>query len=260
MMKLSYAVYAGTVDDIGAKEDWSITEKLMKDAGYQMKRIESKHDSHDVDAMIVWDDDNVLLVFRGTEPANWKDWATDAQFHKSRFCIGKAHEGFAESVELIWCDLMACLEKVYLGSKRSLFLTGHSLGAGMSQAAASLLEFKEGLHPKAIYHFGSPRALNVEGANLYNQRLGAVTYRVVNNNDLVCNIPLEKMGYSHVGQFKYITADGKLLDDPSYWRQLLDSSWGCIKALSDLNFIDAVIDHLPQSYTKQLEMLHNCSQ
>jgi len=28
MMKLSYAVYAGTTDDIGAEEDWSITEKM----------------------------------------------------------------------------------------------------------------------------------------------------------------------------------------------------------------------------------------
>ena len=121
--------------------------------------------------------------------------------------------------------------------------------------AASKLEFEEGLHPTAIYNFGCPRALNFKGADLYNQRLGSRTYRVVNNNDIVCNLPFEGMDYSHVGQFKYITADGNLYDDLSYWWLLLDGIWGRIQALKDLNIMAAVTDHLPQSYTEKLEIL-----
>lgn len=255
MIKLSYAVYAGTVDTIGAEEDWSITEKLVKDASYQMERFENREGSYEPNAMIVWDDDNVFLVFRGTEPTSWNQWATDAKILREPFCVGKIHRGFRNSVELIWPDIMACLNDVYLAKKRRLFVTGHSLGAGMSQVGASKLEFEEGLHPTAIYNFGSPRALNFKGADLYNQRLGSRTYRVVNNNDVVCNLPLEGMGYSHVGQFKYISADGKLHDDPSYWWLLLDGVWGRVEALSDLNILDGTTDHLPQSYTEKLEIL-----
>lgn len=204
MMKLSYAVYAGTTDTVGSDEDWSITEKLIEDAGYNMKPFEDRADIYEPNAMVVWDDDNVFLIFRGTEPTSWNQWATDADFLKKPFCIGEIHRGFANSVELIWSDIMKCLNNVYLGKKKRLFIAGHSLGAGMSQIAASKLEFKEGLHPTAIYNFGCPRALNFEGAKQYNQRLGSRTYRVVNNNDIVCNVPLEILGFSHVGQFKYI--------------------------------------------------------
>jgi predicted lipase len=255
MMKLSYAVYAGTVDIIGAEEDWSITEKLVKDAGYQMKRFENRQGVYEPNAMIVWDDENIFLVFRGTEPTAWNQWATDAKILRRPFCIGKIHRGFRNSVELIWPDIITCLKDVYIAKKRRLFVTGHSLGAGMSQVATSKLEFEEGLYPTAIYNFGCPRAFNCKGADLYNQRLDSRTYRVVNNNDIVCNLPFEGMGYSHVGQFKYITADGELRDDPDYWRLLLDGVWGKVKALGDLNIIDAVTDHLPQSYTEKLEML-----
>ena len=256
-MKLSYAVYAGTTDNVGSTEDWEITESLMTSAGYQIERIEACDGIYEPNAMIAWDDDNVFLIFRGTEPTAWKQWATDANFIKKPFCIGSIHRGLANTVDLIWPGIMNCLRNEYVGKNKRLFLGGHSLGAGMSQVAASRLEFEESLHPAAIYNFGCPRALNSDGANLYNQRLGSRTYRVVNNNDVVCNLPLESMGFSHVGQFKYISADGKLHDDPGYWWLLLDGVWGAAKNISELRILDAVVDHLPENYTGQLEKLVN---
>jgi len=255
IMKLCYAVYAGTTDTVGADEDWDITEKLMMDAGYKMKHFDARKGIYEPNAMVVWDDDNVFLVFRGTEPTSWNQWATDANLLRKPFCIGEIHRGFANSVELIWSNIMECLNNVYLGKEKRLFIAGHSLGAGMSQVAASKLEFEEELHPTAIYNFGCPRALNCEGAKQYNQRLGSCTYRVVNNNDIVCNVPLEIMGFSHVGQFKYISASGELRDDLSDWRLLLDGVWGGAKALSDLKIAAFITDHLPPSYTKKLENL-----
>ncbi len=164
VMKLSYAVYAGTTDTIGADEDWSITEKLIVDAGYNMERFEARAGIYEPNAMIVWDDDNVFLVFRGTEPTSWNQWATDAELLRKPFCIGEIHRGFANSVELIWPDIMKCLNNVYSSKKNRLFIAGHSLGAGMSQVGASKLEFEERLHPTAMYNLGCPRALNFEGA------------------------------------------------------------------------------------------------
>ncbi len=255
MMKLSYAVYAGTTDNIGASEDWSITEKLVEGAGYQMQKFEKRDGIYEPNAMVCWDDNTVFLIFRGTEPLSWNQWTTDVNLFRKPFCIGEVHQGFANSVELIWPEIMECLREVYIGKANLLFVGGHSLGAGMSQVGASKLEFEETLHPAAVYNFGCPRAFNFDGANLYNQRLGSRTFRVVNNNDIVCNIPLELMGFSHVGQFKYLTADGNLRDDPSSWWLLLDGTWGNIKAWADLNPADIITDHLPQNYTESLRKL-----
>lgn len=257
MMKLSYAVYSGTTDDIGSAEDWTITEKLVQSAGYQIQKIEKRDGIYEPNAMICWDDNNVFLIFRGTEPLKWNEWAIDANLFRKSFCIGEIHQGFANSVELIWPEIMECLREVYVGKPNLLFVGGHSLGAGISQVAAAKLEFEENLHPAAIYNFGCPRALNFDGANLYNQRLGSRTFRLVNNNDVVCNLPLEIMGFSHVGQFKYLSSNGDLKDNPSYWWFLLDGVWGAVRALADLNIADAITDHLPQNYTKQLNQINN---
>ena len=106
MMKLSYAVYSGTTDNIGSLEDWAITQKLVEGAGYQMQKIEKKVGIYEPNAMICWDDNNVFLIFRGTEPLSWNEWATDANFFKKSFCAGEIHQGFANSVELIWSEIM----------------------------------------------------------------------------------------------------------------------------------------------------------
>ena len=255
MMKLSYAVYAGTTDNIGSSEDWSITETLVNSAGYGVKKIETHEGIYEPNAMICWDEHNVFLIFRGTEPLSWNQWATDADLFKKPFCVGEIHGGFATSVESIWQQIMETLKEVYDAEHKLLFVGGHSLGAGMSQAATSKLEFEESINPAAIYNFGCPRAFNVDGADLYNQRLGSKTFRVVNNNDVVCNVPFENMGFSHVGQFKYLTSDGKLWDDPSYWRQFIDSVSGGARALTELNPVDSITDHLPQNYTACLKRL-----
>ncbi len=252
-MELSYLSYAGTTDNVGASEDWSITEKGLEKAGYQMRKFENKSSIYEPNAVICWDDDNVFLIFRGTEPTSWNQWATDLNLIRKSFCIGEIHRGFANSVELIWSEIMQCLNEVYIGKPNRLFVTGHSLGAGMSQVATTKLEFEENLHPTAVYNFGCPRAFNFEGADIYNRRLGTRTYRVVNGNDIVCDIPLELMGFSHVGQFKYLSTDGELWEDPSYWWLLLDGVWGGVSAIAELNLVDAVTDHLPPNYVSQLK-------
>lgn len=258
MMKLSYAVYAGTTDDVGAKEDWSITDRLVRKAGYEIRKVEAKDGIYEPNAMVCWDDTNVFLIFRGTEPTAWNQWATDANIVKASFCIGEVHEGFLTSVELIWPQIVSCLQEANLSQQKSLFVGGHSLGAGMSQAAVSKLEFEEErLQPTAVYNFGCPRALNLNGADLYNERLGSRTYRVVNNNDIVCGIPLESMGFSHVGRLRYLTSDGKLLDDPASARLKLDRLLGRIRSLAKLNPADFVTDHLPDNYTKILSAIYN---
>lgn len=258
MMKLSYAVYAGTTDDIGAEEDWSITQKLVEDAGYRMQKIEASEGIYQPNAMICWDDENVFLIFRGTEPLAWKQWATDVYIKQKEFSIGEVHSGFYNCLEHIWPQVIDCLRGVAkLSDNKQLFLGGHSLGAGMSQIAASKLVFEEStiVRPTAVYHFGCPRAFDAVAASTYNTRLGSNTFRVVNNNDIVCDLPLESSGYAHVGQHKYMTANTRLLTNPSSTELELDSLAGGLKSLAKLNLVDFISDHLPDQYTEALARL-----
>jgi len=258
MMKLSYAAYAGTTDDIGSKEAWSITENLVHRAGYKMKKIEARHGIYEPNAMVCWDDDNVFLIFRGTEPTAWNQWATDGDvirqpFKIGEFQIGEIHTGFLTSVETIWNQIKQCLHRANPQQDKKLFVGGHSLGAGMSQAASSILVFSNDLpSPTAVYNFGCPRALDAEAANRYNEQLGPKTYRVVNNNDIVCDVPLEVMGFSHVGQLKYLASNGELLDEPSSAKMVLDGWLGGLRELTHLNPADFITDHLPHNYTRWL--------
>ena len=256
MMKLSYSVYAGTTDSVGSKEDWSITENLVHDAGYDFQKIEARKGIYEPNAMICSDENNVFLIFRGTEPTSWNQWATDAKALRTTFCIGEVHRGFLSAVNLIWDDIVYGLDKVDPGKQKHLFVGGHSLGAGMSQVASAKLAFMEkDRHPLAVYNFGCPRALNFDGASLYDQRLGTSTYRVVNNNDVVCRIPLKAMGFSHVGQLKYLTSEGKILDEPTGRRLLKERLLGKVKELAELNPADFATDHLPQQYMQSLNLL-----
>ena len=275
MMKLSYAVYAGTTDiEKGLpKEDWGITERLVSEAGYTFQKIEDRRGLNESNAMVCSDENNVFLIFRGTEPRSWRQWATDANTLKVPFSvgqasIGKAHNGFLSQVDLIWEKIVASLKEVGRDNRpRQLFVGGHSLGAGMSQIACAKLWFEdESLHPTAVYNFGCPRALNPAGAGFYKERFGSRTYRVVNNKDIVCKIPLEEKklsfvgghsiiwGFKHVGQPKFLTADGRLLDGDSSARGFRER----LASLDKLDFttdhlLDFATDHLPDDYIHLLD-------
>jgi hypothetical protein len=102
MMKLSYAVYAGTTDNVGLPEDWSVTERLVLGAGYKLQIIEKRKGIYEPNAMVCSDENCVFLIFRGTEPTAWNQWATDAQTFRTPFGDGEVHTGFLSTVDLIW--------------------------------------------------------------------------------------------------------------------------------------------------------------
>lgn len=267
MMKLSYAVYAGTTDNVGSQEDWSITERLVLGAGYKFQKIEKRKGIYEPNAMVCSDENSVFLIFRGTEPTAWNQWVTDAQTRRTPFVIGTVHRGFLSAVDLIWPEIMSHLQEADPDRKKRLFVGGHSLGAGMSQVASARLASPENDRcPEAVYNFGCPRALDSVGARLYNEQLGSRTYRVVNNNDIVCRIPLKVMGFSHVGQLKYLTSDGKLRDKLSllqrmkeWWLGKKISGWDKFKPTDRLtdHLPDELADHLPEEYMKSLESIRD---
>jgi len=110
----------------------------------------------------------VVVTFRGTEPDDPSDLATDANLllepcsDQSGRTLGKVHRGFARAIRQ--GNGQGPLLRDLAGRLRSLrsepllvLLTGHSLGAALATLAARYLAGGELAADLRLYSFGSPR-------------------------------------------------------------------------------------------------------
>jgi hypothetical protein len=139
--------------------------------------------------------DQRLLAWRGSvDPL---DWLTDLQFLRRDFGLGiQVHHGFADAIDQVNDQLIALAR----ASAKPLFITGHSLGAAMAILSGRNL-IAQRISIPAIYTFGGPRVGNKLFAAIYDAlAIGPVTYRIVNEEDIVPRLPSWLTGYRHVGQ------------------------------------------------------------
>jgi hypothetical protein len=72
--------------------------------------------------------DSVIISFAGTDPLNLLNWI-------SNFYLGRpsadVHEGFQDAAATVWNEVGIAIESC-IESNRSLFITGHSLGAAIA--------------------------------------------------------------------------------------------------------------------------------
>ena len=87
-------------------------------------------------------------------------------------------------------------------AKRKIWMTGHSLGAALATLAADRYGNVQG-----VYTFGSPRV----GDGAFKKNFEVEAYRIVNNKDIVTRVPPPGR-YKHVGDIKFIDADGNIHD------------------------------------------------
>lgn len=147
-------------------------------------------DQTDTQAVVIELPDAVIIAFRGT--SNLRDWITDAQFWR-RTLVEEAngddcqvHDGFLDAYESIIEKLSVHLRGIV--ADRKVFVTGHSLGGALAILAA--LELKRQKFPVAqVYTFGQPRVGNGAFKRLYEWSLGAATFRVVHEEDIVARLP-----------------------------------------------------------------------
>jgi hypothetical protein len=109
----------------------------------------------------------------------------------------KAHRGVYSAYQSIRPQLIQALNK-YLNLKPKIIISGHSLGAALSQICALDLAFYDPIH----YSFAAPMIFNDIGFNVFNN-LVKQSYRVANISDLVVLSPLPVMpnkdAFFHVG-------------------------------------------------------------
>ncbi len=152
------------------------------------------------------EDNKFFVVFRGTrEAAEWfnnfrpvqKPFLVNGSFGN----LGKVRNGFnliysSESERksqylTIEKTIAKLFESKQLNNESQIFVTGHSLGAGLATLAAlhiHKLAEKHKINPSIqLYTFASPRVGDEDFATHFND---IQSYRVINSEDLIQSIPL----------------------------------------------------------------------
>jgi triacylglycerol lipase len=177
--------------------------------------------------------DMVLLAFRGTEPEKIKDWLTDAQARLVPTPMGHLHNGFWTAFKTVEPTILQDLSTDSDIRGKPLWVTGHSLGAALAtiMAASCVLA---GLSVAGHYNFGSPRVGDSSFTSFYNERCAPVTFRFVNNNDIVTRVPPRSLSYDHIDFKRYLDGHCRLVSDLHMIDLLLDSFEGSILGLRKL--------------------------
>jgi len=204
-------------------------------------------------------DDFLILVFRGTEIRRREDSSdfaniiadleTDANIALVDWEQGgKVHRGFQEALDEVWERLLDYLRSKE-NARRTVWFTGHSLGAALATLAAQRYGKVRGL-----YTYGSPRV----GDRDFKDGFPIKTYRLVNNNDIVTRVPPPWL-YQHVGDLKHIDSQGLIHEDSDKVMngiQMEISS--CLNSLEgmtaglDALIPEAIVDHVPTLYATHI--------
>ncbi len=175
-------------------------------------------------------DCDIIVAFKGSSTP--RDFLEDAEAWRTRWIWPhgesetrpvEVHHGFLADFEEISVDVVSQVKALLaLKPAAQIYITGHSLGGALAIPCA--LEFaRQGLPVAGVFTFGQPRVGNAAFAALYNgalvsrpgasaaatntpgQETGAptlksVTFRIVNQNDIVPRLPGWLAGYRHCGQ------------------------------------------------------------
>ena len=190
---------------------------------------------------------SVFVSYRGTEPAMIVDWLSDVQYHQAPLqgMPGKVHGGFGRATAMVMSQTTQAINALS-GSRH--YFTGHSMGGALAVIAAAVLR----QIVTAVYTYGQPRAGDKTFSDAYDQALGDVTFRYVDNFDIVPHLPPEQLPapfppvhfptlsggllgigrelegdlgtlitgelFQHVGQLKILLDDGTISSSLSDWQ------------------------------------------
>ncbi len=239
MAEFSLLAYLGATD----------IEKYLNEAKLELVKF---FDKNGTQCFIAQTEHYIVTAFRGTQISEKEDIIADIKAWQVEAASGsgEVHAGFKHALDEVWDEIKATLDSLSKESpNKTLWFTGHSLGAALATLAANRYPGQQGL-----YTFGSPRVGNLEYANDFQE----MAYRIVNQNDIVTTIP--PMGlFKHVGDFKYINSDDEIWDSPRLWRKQRDSLRGIAEHSADVfsawrrGDFDAVLsdritDHSPLHY------------
>jgi hypothetical protein len=186
--------------------------------------------------VLIWGTSRFIIVaFRGTVPTRFLNWVTNGKVRNesntanidSRLsALPSGHRGFRKAVMNFVTDggLLDSIKMLATTLNQSaiqtipVYLTGHSLGAAISQmfmpVAATLFDVR------GAYNFAPPLAARCTDALKLRRLFGCTVYDIVNENDFVPRAG--RFGTSHFGKFYRLHADS-LTQEAETWKHFAGS-------------------------------------
>jgi hypothetical protein len=234
---------------------------------------------------------NIIVAFKGS--SNPVDFLQDAKFEMTRLNwpglepAVKVHTGFLEDFNAIKAESVNQVKQLLgqtmgqrIDSRGALsasiptrhsnysfepgvFITGHSLGGALAILCA--LEFCRELLPvSGVYTFGQPRAGNAAFANLFDatftpggSRLKDITFRVVNQNDIVPRTPGWLLGYRLCGNEVFLPP-GSVTNwelNPGLWGNACSDVLGLCDAWREQRDV-LVSEHFLNAYARRMQLIN----
>jgi len=203
-----------------------------------------------------------VLAFRGTEK-KFKDWQEDANAVQiadpAQLIPGALHKGFFTAFNSVATAVDQELDALK-ASGATLHVTGHSLGAALATLAALHCEGRSTSSGivTSVHTYGSPRVGDPVFAAAFERTLRGRAFRFVNNEDLVTRVPPpelplknEILRYEHVGEMKFIDAQGKIMGEVSFMFRLLNFTTNALDSVRDA-VVTTLKDHSMQLYCTYL--------
>jgi len=188
----------------------------------------------------VWNKEEYVLAFRGTEPSELSDVLADLNaIPRGAMTHGLVHSGFRNECDKLWDDIVKHHSKGH--QNKTMYITGHSLGAAMATIATS--RFEEVQAVAQLTTFGSPRV----GTRKFVKNISTPHMRYVNNNDIVTKVPLFIMGYKHHGTLQYINFYGNVRKLTTW--QMIKDRWRGWRS----GILDGAADHGMDNYIRCTE-------
>lgn len=214
---LPHAYWLARAADLAYKDEATI-DRQAQDWGFgrvihHQTRFTPPFPLQDTQAYTMASDYMIITAFRGTEPAEIRDWLSDADTPPwpGPAMTGYVHYGFAEALESVFPDVRQALTELRTNGQ-TVWFTGHSLGGALAMLAGARMYLEEPrLQAEGVYTFGQPRTCDRILATACNKGFKDRMYRFVNNNDIVPQLPPEP-AYTHVDTLRYIDSTGKLRD------------------------------------------------
>ncbi|MEN9867737.1 MAG: hypothetical protein RL748_3327 [Pseudomonadota bacterium] len=153
----------------------------------------------DTQAFVGVRENEIVIAFRGTEPTNGTDFATDFNARlipfEERFPFpgwGSIHQGWGDGVTAVWQQIIEAVNNANLlnpHQKPRIWLTGHSLGGALAVVMAAVLASVSQHAVAGVYTYGQPRVGDPSFVTSYQNKLGNITFRHVNDRDIVPHVP-----------------------------------------------------------------------
>jgi len=226
-----------------------IEATVKNDWGFQDFRF---FEVDETQAFMMSNDNMIVTAFRGTEGSKIEDWVTDLDFDLVDGPFGgQVHDGFDKALTRIWNPVQRTIARFRANKAKSIWFTGHSLGAAL--AALAVARLRDDDQPvDGVYTFGQPRLGDRTFARNFNLDFKPYAFRFVNNNDVVTRVPPRVMKYSHIGTLEYFTEPGKLVNDISWWNRFLDRMKGRAEDVLEWG-TDGLKDHSMSEYIRLIK-------